>query len=322
LLTFHGITHLDMLAFLLFMCVVTFVRPVHARRALCCLLPSLAVMVHLAAAPHADGRLHVTMLSVGQAESLLFRLPDGSTMLVDGGGYLHDNGRDFGERVLAPALFKLGVRRIDRMVMTHSHPDHVGGLPFVAATFPVGEFWEAAPGGNGPLYDRLRSTLAARQVPVRRLSAGDTFELPGEVTLRVLSPPPTAEEKMDETGMNENSLVFRLTHGALSILCTADTGFPAEEQMLTAGGTLTSTVLKVGHHGSRFSTSETFLDRVAPQLALISAGKGNSFGLPAARTVDLLAGRGIETYRTDRDGTIELVGNGTTWSVSTPYRTH
>lgn len=320
LLTFHGITALDMLAFLLCMCVVTFVRPGRARHALCVLLPSLAVMAHLATAPQADGRLHVTMLSVGQAESLLFRLPDGSTMLVDGGGYLHDNGRDFGERLLGPALFKLGVRRIDHMVMTHSHPDHVGGLPFVATTFPVGEFWEAAPGGNGPLYDRLRSALAARQVPVRNLSAGDTFELPGGVTLQVLSPPPTAEEAVDDTGMNENSLVFRLTHGSLSILCTADTGFPAEEQMLAAGGDLKSTVLKVGHHGSRFSTSETFLDRVAPRLALISAGKGNSFGLPAARTVDLLASRGIETYRTDRDGTVELVGNGTTWNVATPYR--
>lgn len=326
LVRFHGITALDMVAFLLCMCVVTFVRDRRIKRALYALLPSLAVLAHVASAALADGRLHVTMLSVGQAESLLIRLPEGSTMLVDGGCYLHDNGHDFGEHVLAPALFKLGVRRIDRLVMTHSHPDHVGGLPYVARTFPVGEFWEAAPGGSGPLYDQLRTTLTAHQVPQRRLSAGDTIALPGGVSLQVLSPPPmTARHEgqvFDDMGMNEDSLVFRLTHGDVSILCTADSGFPAEQRMLENGAELRATVLKVGHHGSRFSTSETFLEHVNPRIALISAGKGNAFGLPAARTVELLRRRGIETYRTDRDGTVELVENGTTWIIAAPYRPH
>ncbi|NVN90721.1 MAG: DNA internalization-related competence protein ComEC/Rec2 [Desulfuromonadales bacterium] len=323
LIQFHGITRLDMLAFVGFMCLATFVRPGRPRTALCILAPSLAVMVHLAEPSAADGRLHITMLSVGQAESLLIRLPEGSTLLVDGGGYLYDTGRDFGERTLAPALFRLGVHRIDYLVMTHSHPDHNGGLPHIARTFPVGEFWEAAPGGNGPFYEQLRAALALQRTPRRLLAAGDVFALPGGVSLRVLSPlrqvlrPAGEGREMDQ---NENSLVFRISHGAISCLCTADAGFSAEQRMLKDGVLMASTVLKVGHHGSRFSTSGEFLDRVTPRVALISAGQGNSFGLPASRTLALLHGRGICTYRTDLDGTIELVSDGATLRVATPYR--
>lgn len=324
LVRFHGITRLDMALFLAFMVVLTFVRGRALKSALCLLLPTVAVMAHLAARPPADGRLHVTMLSVGQAESLLVRTPEGSVMLVDGGGYPRENGRDFGERILAPALFKLGVRRIDRMVMTHSHSDHNGGLAYVARTLPVGEFWEAAPGGDGKDYERLCATLAANRVPTRRLSAGDAIRLSESVAMTVLSPERTAPhhtvEAFDGKEMNEDSLVFRLSHGANSMLFTADSGFAAEERIVASGADVASGVLKVGHHGSRYSTSEAFLARVAPRIALISAGHGNGFGLPSGRTLGLLEKRGIRTYRTDRDGSIELVSDGSGWTVSTPWR--
>jgi competence protein ComEC len=323
LLHFSGVTRFDMFAFFIFMCLATFVRPRRLKMTLCTLAPLLAVMIHLSASPLADGRLHITMLSVGQAESLLIRLPEGSTLLVDGGGYLFDTGRDFGERTLAPALLKLGVRRIDYMVMTHSHPDHNGGLSFVVRTLPVGEFWEAAPGGSGQLYDQLKIALAIQRVPERRLAGGDTVTLPGGVVLQVLSPPRSsgrATEEISEMDMNEDSLVFRLTYGAQSFLFTGDAGFVAEQRMLKDGTVMPADVLKVGHHGSRYSTSEAFLDRVAPRVALISAGRGNGFGLPSPRTLALLDRRGVATYRTDLDGTVELVSDGRTLNITTPYR--
>lgn len=322
-LRFHGMSSWDMLLFFAFMCSVTFLRPGRLRASVCVLLPVAAVLLHLSVPTGGDGRLHVTMLSVGQAESLLIRLPDGGTMLVDGGGYLHDTGRDFGERILAPALFKLGVRRIDYLLLTHSHPDHIGGLPYLARTLEVKNFWEAEPGGSGELYGQLRTSLRDARTPVRLFSVGDEIQLGGAVRLQVLSPPKSREgdpRASDDMGLNEHSLVFRLSYGSFSLLSTGDAGFAAEDAICASGADIRSTVLKVGHHGSRFSTSPEFLRRVAPRAALISAGSNNSFGLPSPVTTNQLERHGIRTYRTDRDGTIELVSDGTAWSIDTPYR--
>lgn len=316
-ITFHGITGWDMSFFLLFMICMTFLRnrvllPVSA-----VLIPVIAVSLHLYTATAADGRLRITMLSVGQAESMLVQLPDGSTMLVDGGGYLHDTGHDFGQRVLAPALGALHIGRIDWMIATHDHPDHSGGLPFVIKNFTVGEFL-SVPEVTG----EIRRELRVRGVPQRTLAAGDVLALPGGVVVTVLSPDGSGRMPAgsDESDVNERSLVFRLSYGDFSMIFCADAGFEAEDRMLAGRHDLKSTVLKVGHHGSRYSTSEKFLERVRPRLALISAGAGNRFGLPSARTVDLLRFKGIPLCRTDLDGTIELVTDGVVWSVSTPYK--
>jgi competence protein ComEC len=256
------------------------------------------------------------MLSVGQAESLLIRLPDGSTLLVDGGGYLHDTGHDFGQRMLAPALGALHVSRIDTMISTHDHPDHSGGLPFIIRNFPVGEFWSGT-----EISPLLQNELKKRAVLKRTVTAGDDITLPGPVVISVLSPSGSVHEEMDsdELSVNERSLVFRLTYGGFSMLFCADAGFETEQRMLARRYDLKSTLLKVGHHGSRFSTSTDFLDRVQPRLALISVGKGNRFGLPARQTIDLLNSKRVSLLRTDIDGTIEVVTDGISWSVSTPF---
>lgn len=316
--SFHGITGLDMLAFLLVMAVLTLMSNSRLKKSFCLLLPTMAVAVHLAMPQLSDGKLHVTMLSVGQGESILLRMPDGATMLVDGGGYLNDNGRDFGERLLVPALFKLQIKRLDRMVMTHSHPDHIGGLPYAARTFPVGEFMEPVSGGYGKQYDQLRSNLSDQNTPIRQLSAGDAVMLAEGVQMTVHSPSKTSTKKAsDEVDLNEESLVFSIKYGEASMLFTADTGYAAEQNILNEKRNIRSTVLKVGHHGSRYSTMPEFLERVDPQIALISAGKGNSFGLPSQDTVTQLAKRSIRVYRTDKDGTIGLSSDGKSWKVVT-----
>ena len=316
-LVFHGITGWDMFFFLLFITCMTFVKSRILLQLFGVVLPICACVLHINAAISSDGRLHITMLSVGQAESILIRLPDGSNLLVDGGGYLHDTCHDFGQRILAPALGALHIGRIDRMIATHDHPDHSGGLPFVIQNFSVGEFWSVQ-----DVSDEIQSELNKKKVPLRTVFAGDVLTLPGPVTITVLSPgkPVQTSGSRDDMSVNEESLVFRLSYGSFSMIFCADAGFEAEQQMLNGGQVLKSTVLKVGHHGSRFSTSENFIERVHPRLALISAGAGNRFGLPSVRTVDLLKSKAITLYRTDQDGTIELVTDGVSWSVSTPLK--
>ncbi|NTW98469.1 MAG: DNA internalization-related competence protein ComEC/Rec2 [Geobacteraceae bacterium] len=313
-LTFHGITAWDIFFFLLFMVCMTFLRSRFLLKVTGLLIPVCASALHLYAATAVDGRLHITMFSVGQAESILLKLPDGSTLLVDGGGYLHETGNDFGQRLLAPALGVLHVRRIDTMIATHDHPDHSGGLPYVIKNFPVGQFW------SGPdVSAEVQRELLGRAVPQRTIAAGDVLTLPGPVTITVLSPARSGKVQgdSDESNVNEQSLVFRLSYGSFSMIFCADAGFESEQRMLAGQHELRSTVLKVGHHGSRYSTSDAFLERVTPRLALISAGAGNRFGLPSVFTVDQLRSKKIPLYRTDLDGTIELVTDGNTWSVST-----
>lgn len=316
-IVFHGITGWDLFFFLLFMTGVTFFRSRLLLLLSVLLIPVTACALHLYMSNTADGRLHVTMLSVGQAESILVQLPDGSTLLVDGGGYLHDTGHDFGRRVLAPALGSLHAGRIDKMIATHDHPDHSGGLPFIIKNFSVGEFWSGT-----EVSAEIQQELDKRKVPQRKIAVGDVIRLPGPVIITVLSPAGSTRgaADSDETNVNENSLVFRLRYGSFSMIFCADAGFEAERLMLAGRYDLKSTVLKVGHHGSRYSTSEAFLERVQPAMALISAGAGNRFGLPSPRTVGLLGSKGIVLYRTDRDGTIKLVTDGALWSVSTPYK--
>ena len=315
-LTFHGITGWDMLFFLLFMTGMTFVTNKSLRLVLGLSIPICAVVLHIYVTTDIDGRLHITMLSVGQGESILIRLPDGSTLLVDGGGYLHDTGHDFGRQVLAPALGTLHIGRIDRMIATHDHPDHSGGLPFVINNFDVGEFWSVA-----SVTPEIVTALTMKKVPRRTVAAGDVFTLPGPVIVTVLSPDKsTLTRDSSESNVNEQSLVFRLRYGTFSMIFCADAGFETEQRIIDGHQELKSTVLKVGHHGSRFSTSDDFLERVHPKLALVSAGAGNRFGLPAPRTIDLLRSKRVPLYRTDRDGTIELVTDGIHWSVSTPCK--
>ena len=201
---FHGITHLDMFFFLLFMSAMTFIRSRKLRLSLGAVLPLATLALHILLTVSADGRLHITMLSVGQAESLLLRLPDGKTVLVDGGGYLHDTGRDFGQRTLAPALGELGVQRIDWMISTHDHPDHIGGLAFVAKYFNVGEFWGSTAGLTADYSQDVRSVLFERHIPVRKLAAGDVITLSEGVVLNVLSPVKTAVALPDRDEMDVN----------------------------------------------------------------------------------------------------------------------
>lgn len=289
------------------MLLITVVRSIRLKAAALLTVP-FALLLQQMPAGENDLFLRIDFLSVGQGESTLITFADGERMLIDGGGTFRESGRDIGRQLLLPALRTLGVHRIDYLVLTHAHPDHLQGVKSVAEELPVGEFWESGRNG-GADYARLKAALELRGVPVKILDNTSPRRDIAGTKIRCLYP---LEGGAPPRSANENSLVLRLDSGNFSALFSGDIGFETEAALLAAGSRLGATLLKVPHHGSRFSTSPAFLDAVAPQIATISAGYNNSFRLPAAATLQQLAAKKVLIYRTDLDGaiTVKLSGNG------------
>ncbi len=234
------------------------------------------------------------LLDVGQGDALLLR--DGAAAaLVDGGGWRR---ADFGGRVLLPALARLGVRRLEAVVLTHPDLDHCGGLVDIAGYLPVGEVWTAPGWGDEPC---ARDLLALPAVGLRTFWRGESAAL-GRWRLAALHPPAG-----DRSQGNDRSLVLLAEAGGRRLLLTGDLEARGERRLLAAGLLQRRVdVLKVAHHGSRTSTGSAFLSAVAPRLALISAGTANPYGHPSPAVVARLRGRGIPVLRTDRSGMVKI----------------
>ena len=263
----------------------------------------------------ADGRLRVTFLDVGQGDAIVVELPEGRRLLLDGGPG-GERRLDVGERVVAPFLWNRATARLDVVAMSHSDPDHAGGLAAVFRRFRVREFWENGIWGAGS--EELQA-LVERSGAIRRsLRQGERIRL-GSVAVTALNPPAgalTGSPRGPASDENNNSLVLRLEWGAASFLFTGDLEQEGEMALLAAGQPLRHLVLKVAHHGSRFSTTEEFLKAAQPLLAVILVGARNPFRHPAPETLDRLRRAGAHIYRTDRDGAILLETDGTTLTVT------
>lgn len=309
---------LDLLLACLVLCALTFCASRAIRYA--AVIPLLVALVLRAvpAATAADGALTVYFLSVGQGDGALVHLPDGKWMLVDGGGNATDSQARVGPRLLLPALRALSVRRIDYLVLSHEHPDHLQGVVYLAANYEVGEFLASPLTFASPESSMLKWILASRAVPVRVLSPDHSALAIGGAQLQPLWPLPGAE--VPTADANDASLVFRLSSGKSSILFTGDIGGEAEEELVERGVLRPCTLLKVAHHGSRYSSSLPFLQAVRPTVAVISAGYRNNFHLPAVSTLFQLQRLGARVYRTDLEGTVEAVcGTDGTVFISTRW---
>jgi competence protein ComEC len=252
------------------------------------------------------GLLELTAIDVGQGDSLLVVLPRGEIMLVDGGGRLvygrqHKSNLDIGEDVVSPYLWSRGIRRIDVMIATHSHQDHIGGLAAVMSNFRPKEFWT---GANPPA--ELLELARRLGIPASEKHPAGRIERSG-ATLEILAP--SDDYSADKVG-NNDSLVLRIGYGARSFLLTGDMERPIETKLLASGADLHADVLKVGHHGSRTSSTEPFLEAVSPSVALISAGFENSFGHPHPDVVGRLTARHAAILRTDLGGLVTARTDG------------
>jgi beta-lactamase superfamily II metal-dependent hydrolase len=254
------------------------------------------------ATPSQPGAFSVHFIDVGQGDAILVESGD-ADILVDGG--------PSGSAVLS-YLAGQQVPDIDLLVATHPHADHIGGLDDVLAQYSVHEVWTNGATATSQTYQTFATAVAAEGAVQRQVRRGYSAQL-GGLTLTALHP---VDPLTGDT--NGDSIVLRLSCGSMDVLLTGDATESSEASMLAdTSVNLEADVLKVGHHGSRTSTTNAFLNAVTPQDAVISVGAGNTYGHPTQETLNRLAAHGTTVYRTDLNGTVVLSSDCNTYSIST-----
>ncbi|NLL53411.1 MAG: MBL fold metallo-hydrolase [Peptococcaceae bacterium] len=252
----------------------------------------------------ASGQLKVHFLDVGQADSILIQAPSGKTMLIDAG----NNGDD---NLVISYIRNQGISKLDIVVGTHPHEDHIGGLDAVINTFDIGQVVMPTKTHTTQTYKDVLTAIKNKGLKITAAKAGVDLDLGQGVTAKLVGPPATYDD------LNNNSAVIHLSFGNTSFLFTGDAEKDAEADILAAGYNIRAEVLKVGHHGSSTSTSQSFLNKVKPAYAVITAGKGNDYGHPHDEILTRLANIGAKIFRTDINGTIIASSNGSKVTFNT-----
>jgi competence protein ComEC len=293
-------------------------------RALSAALLATALLVATFPFPptHAAGQLESTVLDVGQGDSIFLVSPHGRTMLIDGGGAFRGfpgreehNGTDPGEEAVSPYLWSRGFKTINVVALTHAHQDHLGGLTAILENFKVNELWLGREVDSRAL-SQLEAVAKLRGTQIKHEIRGQTFMWDG-VEGQFLWPEIAATE-IAPSAKNNDSLVLRLKFGERTLLFPGDAEKAVERSMLSENdeAILHSDILKIGHHGSKNSTTPDFLSAVNPQLAIISSGEGNPYGHPSPEVLDRLQSAGVRTLRTDTNGAIHIFTDGKNLEVS------
>ncbi|HHY48079.1 MAG TPA: MBL fold metallo-hydrolase [Firmicutes bacterium] len=251
----------------------------------------------------ATAPLVVHFIDVGQGDSILIRSPSGRTMLVDGGE------PSVGHRLVG-FLRDKGVTKLDYVVSTHPHADHIGGLIDVLREFPVGRVYDSGKAHTTQTYEDYLLLIERKDIPFELARAGKSIDLGDGVKVLVLWPKDPLP-----TSINDASVVIRLTYGKVSVLLTGDAESAVERALLASRKEIASQILKVAHHGSSSSCTGAFLGKVKPVVAVISVGAGNRYGHPSDSTLKALALAGAKVYRTDQNGTVTIRSDGERYVV-------
>jgi len=260
-----------------------------------------------------ENELVVHFIDVGQADSIFIQLPNTKTMIIDAGN--NDDGVP-----VVNYITSLGVTRIDYVIGTHPHEDHIGGLDVVINSFEIGKIYMPLIAEDmEPTTKTYRDVLQAidnKGLTITRARFGVIIfnETVDGLTLKAEILAPNSDKYSD---LNDYSAVVKLEYGAKAFLFTGDAETVSENEILSKGVNLKANVLKVGHHGSDSSTSIAFLNTVQPEIAVICVGEGNTYGHPKPEVISRLLDKGIQIYRTDHVGHIIIGSNGQTLTIQT-----
>jgi competence protein ComEC len=289
------------------------------------------IVFHPFSAAKPDGHLHVDFLDVGQGDAALLTMPDGTTLLVDGGGRPNFNvsevedgdepferdTRTIGESVVSQYFWSRGLDRIDYILATHADADHIAGLNDVASNFKTRGAIVARTPADDDQYQRFAATMRQTGVPVSVIGRGDVLHF-GAVSAQVLWPSPVAGQSAPSR--NNDSIVLLVRYGNKSLLLTGDLEKQGEAAVLSQGLNLRTDLVKVAHHGSKTSSIEAFVSATRPSFAVISVGRTSMFGHPSQDVVARWRAIGARVMTTGQSGTISVVTDGQVLEVSTFVR--
>ncbi len=261
---------------------------------------------------HTASGLTLHFLDVGQGDGAVLRTPAGRWVVIDAGP--RSGHSDAGRRVVVPFLMRSRVRELAALIVSHAHADHLGGVSSVLDRFPATLVLEPGERVADPLYYEFLDALAAKGIPWHAARRDERFVLDG-VSFTVLHPDPGWGGWGED--VNEDSLVLLIEYGSFQALFAGDAGFPAEGEMRSRARAID--LLKVGHHGSRGSTGDEWLDSLRARAAVISVGQ-NKYGHPSPPTLQRLRGHRVDVWRTDRDGLVAVTTDGARMTITSNHR--
>jgi competence protein ComEC len=260
----------------------------------------------------------VHFLDVGAGDAAVIEFPGHQVLLIDGGGLMDENF-DMGKAVLSPFLYSRGIRKVDIVALTHPHQDHAGGLPYIAEHFQVRELWHNGERSTLPAFGALMAAVNTNGIKTVICSHETPAVTIDTVRIDFLNPLHSVEDRdsEDQTKTNNNSLVIKLTYGSISFLFTADILEDTEETLVAGNAPIAGTIMKVPHHGGINSSSEAFVKKVTPSVAVIS---GRAFGykkIPKPEIERRYKAEKTVLYQTDIHGTVQIKTDGITYRVAT-----